>query len=156
MNKKFLPSLLLVICLLVLLTAFTKLGSTFKYQPVLQQSDYHTVEIGGQDVSVSLATKSSEWERGLSGTLPLTENTGMLFIFPAPDYYKFWMKEMTYPIDIVWINANKQIVFMKEHATPESYPELFSPREKALYVLEVPDGFVSLHGVEVADTVIFK
>jgi uncharacterized membrane protein (UPF0127 family) len=65
---------------------------------------------------------------------------GMLFIFPTPDQYAFWMKEMNFPIDILWVSTENKVVYIKENATPESYPELFSPEEDASVVLEVPSG----------------
>src|SRR5882672_5260542 len=44
---------------------------------------------------------------GLSGHSPLAADEGMLFIFPAPGEYGFWMKDMLFPLDLVWIAADK-------------------------------------------------
>ncbi len=85
--------------------------------------------------------------RGLSGHAPLLDNTGMWFEFDTPKRASIWMKEMLFPLDILWFDENLQLVYMKENATPESYPETFMPSSPALYVLEVQAGFVKKYGV---------
>jgi uncharacterized membrane protein (UPF0127 family) len=100
------------------------------------------VVIGGREVSVRLAETKEERIRGLSGSNRLPKNTGMLFILDAPGTYGFWMKDMRYPIDIIWINEAFSVVSFAENASPEDYPRVYSPESDALYVLEVPAGFV--------------
>ena len=95
-------------------------------------------------------------EQGLSGTPSLPQGQAMLFVFQKPDYYDFWMKDMNYPIDMIWLNDAKQVVFVKEHASPDSYPDLFKPETKALYVIEVPDGFVSANSIQQGDQAQFE
>ena len=53
------------------------------------------------------------------------------------------MKDMNYPIDIVWLDKDKKIVYIVKNAPPESYPyETFVPKQDARYVLELPAGTV--------------
>jgi uncharacterized membrane protein (UPF0127 family) len=112
-----------------------------------------TVRIGGVTIAVTLAQTPQEQEQGLSGTAPLTPNTGMLFVFPKPARYSFWMKDMNYPIDIVWIGEDKKIVHFVANAKPESYPNTFTSEAEALYVLEVPSGFIQENHVSIGDKV---
>lgn len=86
---------------------------------------------------------------GLSDRPILAENSGLFFIFPYSDTHGIWMKEMNFPIDIIWLDENYQIVAVKENAAPDSYPEVFKPTTPALYVLEVPAGFVQKHKISV-------
>ena len=62
----------------------------------------------------------------------------MLFIFERSGRYGFWMKEMRFAIDIVWIGEDLRIVHIAADVTPETYPEVFKPPEAARYVLEMP------------------
>jgi uncharacterized membrane protein (UPF0127 family) len=89
---------------------------------------------------------------GLSGRASLAEGKGMLFVFEKPDTYGFWMKDMNFPIDMIFIGEDKKVVTVVAHASPESYkknpPEVFYPAKPVLFVLEVPAGFAKEHGVE--------
>ena len=66
----------------------------------------------------------------------------MLFIFPTPAPRAFWMKDMRFALDIIWIGSDLRVVDITENALPESYPATFSPRAPAQFVLEVPAGLV--------------
>ena len=79
----------------------------------------------------------------------------MLFIFNSADNYGFWMKDMIFPIDIIWIGENKKIVYIEKNVLPESYPKNFSPNVKAMYVLEVLSGFSEKHNIKIGDEVFF-
>lgn len=79
-------------------------------------------------------------EKGLGGRFRLAKNHGMLFIFEHADAYCFWMKDMHFPLDILWFNDNYQLVYSQVNVSPGSYPELFCPAANALYVLEVNAG----------------
>ena len=66
----------------------------------------------------------------------------MLFVFPDNDQHGIWMKDMKFPIDIIWISENYNIVHVKKDATPESYPTVFKNSKPARYVLELPAGSI--------------
>lgn len=106
-------------------------------------------------IPVSTAFTRAEQTRGLSGREYLPENEGLLFIFSKPDLYGFWMKEMKFPIDIVWINENSEVVYIARAVQPSSFPEIFKPNEKSLYVLEVNAGFTAQHAINVGDRATF-
>lgn len=112
-----------------------------------------TVSVYGKDIRVYLADDPRVRTRGLSNKTSLPEDEGMLFIFEESDTYSFWMKDMNFPIDMVWIDENKKVVFIKENATPESYPTLFTPTKSALYVLEVNAGYARELGLTVGTRV---
>lgn len=107
------------------------------------------------ELKVEIANTQSKRELGLSGHSLLKENEGMLFIFDTEGYYPFWMKDMLFSIDIIWLDVNKKIVYIKENAKPESFPESFGREQKAKYVLEVLAGFSKKHKLKIGDTVEF-
>lgn len=105
------------------------------------------VIVGGTVVPVEIADTPELQAQGLSGRESLPPGSGMLFVFAQEDRWGFWMKDMLFAIDIVWINARGEVVHMLEHVQPASYPEIFEPPAPALFVLEVPAGFAAEHGI---------
>lgn len=122
------------------------------YAPEPESFDYPlpTTEltINNIELTVEIAEKPEDKATGLSGRERLGEDHGMLFVFTRPDIYSFWMKDMKFPIDIIWIGDGKQIVDIHESVSPETYPESFRPKAPAQYVLEVEAGFIEEHGIK--------
>lgn len=81
-------------------------------------------------------------EHGLSGRKYLAKNSGMLFVFPKEDYYAFWMKDMLFPIDIIWMDKNYKVVYIKKNVQPCTLLHCvqYIPDKPAQYVLEVLPG----------------
>ncbi len=111
------------------------------------------VIIGTTTIPVELARTSVAQERGLSGRTSLATGTGMFFFFDRPNYYGFWMKEMNFPIDMVWISATGTITHIVANAATSSYPQVFIPRQPSLYVLEVNAGTAKQNGWRVGTAV---
>jgi uncharacterized membrane protein (UPF0127 family) len=103
-------------------------------------------------LSVTVADEPHEWRQGLSGTRQLENQTGMLFVFAEEDRYGMWMKDMNYPIDILWIDNNFSVVHIEENVAPETYPKVFSSPELARFVLEVPAFTAETFKLEVGDS----
>ncbi|MBP7804931.1 MAG: DUF192 domain-containing protein [Candidatus Pacebacteria bacterium] len=115
----------------------------------------HTVLVGETEVQAAFATIPEETERGLSNSVPLQPNEGMLFVFDEPGRTPFWMKDMNYSIDIIWIDENKKVIDITRDLSPSSFPNVYPPKEPALYALEVPAGFAAAHDVIVGTDVSF-
>jgi uncharacterized membrane protein (UPF0127 family) len=116
----------------------TKAGTAIAHP---QNQTWGKFTAGSTTLDVEIATTPAARERGLSGrTTPLLDTRGILFIFDHPDTYTFWMPDMHFAIDIIWIGADGTIVDIKKNATPESYPSAFKPSAPAVYVLEVGTG----------------
>ena len=90
---------------------------------------------------------------GLSVVDTLDEDQAMLFVFDESGVYPFWMRDMKFNIDIMWLNENKEVVFIKERALVEDYPDSYNPGVQAMYVLEVVEGFVEKYGIELGTQV---
>ena len=116
-----------------------------------------SVRIGDTDIAVELATTSIAIERGLSGRNALHPERGMLFVFPEPDRYRFWMPDMHFPIDIIWIEGGK-VIAIDADVSPDFDPadtRFYLPPRPVRYVLEVNAGFVKRKRVAVGDAVAF-
>lgn len=111
----------------------------------------HRIELNGETIRVSVADTDAARERGLGGSAGLEPDEGMLFVFFDDAVRAFWMKDMRFSIDILWLAADGTILYIKEEASPESYPAVFAPQVAARYVLELPAGYARKHGVRVGD-----
>lgn len=114
------------------------------------------ISIGGQIVFARVADDEDSRRKGLSGSSPLGEKEGMLFIFDTPSRWGMWMREMKYSLDIIWMDGEKRIVYIAENVSPDTYPKAFLPDKDALYVLELPAGFVDKHNVSLGNVVGFS
>jgi uncharacterized membrane protein (UPF0127 family) len=101
--------------------------------------------------NVQVAGTEPERVQGLSGKACIPKDSGMLFVFDNPSAYGIWMKDMKFPIDIVWLGADKRIMHIEKNAEPSSYPKVFTPITPALYVLEVKDGHADKLGLKLGD-----
>lgn len=116
-----------------------------------------TVHFGDTAIAATVARSSQARERGLSGSKNLAEGTGMLFVFDKEDHWGIWMKDMKYPIDIIWLNNKKEVVYIVHRASPESYPKKsFKPKSVARYVLEVPAGSAKKHSIDIGNKAEFE
>lgn len=109
--------------------------------PALPLSYDAILSNGYVNIPVTIASTSLEQEKGLSGSENLPPDAGKLFIFNTPGKYGFWMKDMSYGLDIVWIDRDFRIVGITKGVKPESYPEVFYPPQEVQYVLEVNADF---------------
>lgn len=111
------------------------------------------VEINNYTLNIEIARTPKELERGLSGRENLAENQGMLFVFNKSDRHAIWMKDMKFPIDIIWVGEDLKIVDILANITPDTFPQTFLPRTPALYVLEVNAGWTAQHNIVVGASV---
>ncbi len=88
------------------------------------------------------------------GREKLEDKRGMLFIFPVEGQHGFWMKNMRFPLDIIWINREDMIVDIKEDVPvcKDICLPLY-PQKPALYVLEVKAGFSRKQRLRIGESV---
>ncbi len=113
------------------------------------------VQVGNTKIPVEIVTSQSELTKGLSGRISLDSNSGMLFILPQKGIYSFWMKDMLFPIDIIWIADNKIIAIDNSIPLEPNGTNLktYSPPETVDYVLELNAGFAIKHNFKKGDAI---
>lgn len=123
------------------------------------------VIVGGATFHVELAITQEQRTQGLSGRAGLAPRAGMLFVFDEEGRYSFWMKEMRFPLDLVWIGPSTEgcTVVDITHKAPPPAPgqdlaelPLYTPVAPARYVLEVNGGETEAVGIRVGDRVEFR
>ena len=114
------------------------------------------VHLGNAVISTTIADTPVLRTQGLSDTASLPAGQGMLFVFQNDDTWRFWMKDMRYNLDIIWLDADKKVVTIAPDVPPSSYPQtVFSPSRAARYALEVNAGVAAKSNVTVGEKATF-
>lgn len=102
-------------------------------------------------VDVTVAATQATREKGLSGREGLGPEEGMYFVFDRPDTYAFWMKDMRFPIDILWIRDGAIADITTDVPVPVPGQELpvYFPKIPVDRVLEVRAGYAKEHGLRI-------
>ena len=128
------------------------------YYGFVGQSKKNTVEINNILFNIDLAVSADDLERGLSGRKEIANDQAMLFIFSDKSQRSFWMKDMNFNIDLLWIDGNKIVAYEKNMLAPEDDTPLDNlakyispqPIDK---VLEIKSGLVDSLSIKIGDTI---
>lgn len=112
----------------------------------------HTRDGQSVRVYVELALTPEQQERGLMYRQSLAKDAGMLFVFSESDVHSFWMKNTPLPLDMLFIDAEREIVGIVEHAVPFTTTNR-TVGKPSRYVLEVNAGFAGEHNMKSGDRV---
>jgi uncharacterized protein len=155
--KKIIPpwfSFLFLFLMLLSSVAYKEIENILAQEQ--KQNQTALVTVGGVNLITSLSTTPDAQSKGLAIRDSLNENEGMLFIFETPQKYSFWMKDMKFPIDIIWINQDGKIVHIEKDLPPCVFllpcPS-YAPKDDSLYVLEVVSNFTNKFNINVGDPV---
>lgn len=136
------------IMVVVLAVAIAFMVSTFR--PTV------SVEIGDGVFNLVIAKDEPSRVTGLSGVEKLNPTEGLLMAFASDDTWEIWMKDMKFPLDIIWIDSKKEIVYIVKNADPAlSTSKIFRPTTDARYVIELPAGSVKDYNINVGDALVF-
>jgi len=114
------------------------------------------VSINNETFKVEVADSDKEQQIGLSEKRKLNENQGMLFVFKKADYYSFWMKNMKFPIDIIYINGNRVITVVSNAPIPADANgnlEVYQPKGQSDKVLEINAGLAEKYNIKEGSTI---
>ncbi len=128
--------------LIILLVAFLMFIYLLPKTPI--------AEINGHIFSLYLAKTSEEQSVGLAKYNKINQNQGMLFLFQRADNYSFWMKDMQFPIDIIFIENNKVVdVFQNVPVSPNDNLPVYTTKTKADKVLEINSGLAKKYNIKI-------
>lgn len=113
------------------------------------------VRVNGKAFDVEVPRNSDAFAKGLAGRPCITDSEGMLFKFTQPGRYPFWMKDMKFPIDIIWIDPNHRVAAIEVDEKPSSYPDKFVNQNPAQYVLEIKANLSKQLNIEIGTPVTF-
>lgn len=112
----------------------------------------------GTVIKAELALTPNQQTKGLMGRENLKENEGMLFVFPYQAIQTFWMKNMKFSIDIIWINMSGMVIGIEKNVPPcKAEPcEVYVSPGPVKYVLEVKAGKAKKEGLKIGDILQIK
>ncbi len=108
------------------------------------------ITVNDQILIADISATAEQRIKGLSVRDALAENEAMLFVFDAEGEHKFWMKDMKFPIDIIWISSDKIVVDIEQNLQPCDLGLLcatYEPEGDSLYVLETVGGFAGKYRI---------
>jgi len=132
-------------------------GLSFSYKIYSMFWKTAMIRIGGQEVKVLIADTVERRFKGWSGRKDMGKYNGMLFVFSKQSRYSMVMRDMRFPLDIVWV-VDGQIADIAPNVQPEPGREeseltVYSSRLPANVVIELPAGFASEYGLKIGDVV---
>lgn len=143
--------------IIILIVSANLLSIFFIFFANKSVSSGQKVIIGKKIIAVDIADTLEKRAQGLSGRQSLAADYGMLFIFPNLNIPSFWMKDMNFPLDIIWLQDQVVVDLTKNLEIPSKagIPSI-KPIVPVNYVLEVQAGFISDNNVKVGDQVIYQ
>lgn len=119
---------------------------------ISKSRDYSRVCFKEKCFSVEIAKTYEQGSRGLMFRDKLDSGSGMLFIFPDDRIQGFWMKDTLIPLDIIWINSSREVVYIAQNVQPcKETCETIEPSAEARYALEINAGLSEEFGLKVGD-----
>lgn len=149
--------IILLFGLLILVGLGIAFAQKYPVETLFKQT---TAVVNNSTFKLILAKSQKEKEVGLSEKKSLEQNAGMLFVFEKPDFYSFWMKNMKFPIDIIFIKDNK-IITVYQNAKPPINNEnnsltIYKPEEPVDKVLEINSGLSEKNNIKKGDEIKFQ
>jgi uncharacterized membrane protein (UPF0127 family) len=124
-----------------------------KDQPISDEGTVWIKRTSGEELArftVEVADTDEKREAGLMGRRKLNANEGMFFVMEEEEIHSFWMVDTYLSLDIIFINAAGEIVFIAKELDPE-LQEPVNSKAPSLYALEVLGGRSEALGLRVGD-----
>lgn len=111
------------------------------------------VSIGDYVFYAEVVSSGEKLQKGLGGRENLCENCAMLFKFPQLEKYSFWMKDMQFPLDIIWLR-NREVVHIEKNVSKD-FSGILAPQTEADQVVELNAGVVDKAEIKEGEIVSF-
>lgn len=151
MKKLIFVTIILLIS--IFLVVKTQNGGALNF---LQTTSKPQVTIDGHTFKVEVAKTDQDKQVGLTKYNSLDQDSGMYFPFGQEGVYPFWMKNMKFPIDIVFIDKGK-IIYIEKNAPAANDSTnpipTYAPQQPSDSVLEIYSGLSDKYGFKTGDSV---
>ena len=120
----------------------------------------HRAVINGRAFNLEVARDATSRGRGLGGRDALADDWSMLFVFPQEGFHRFWMKDVSFALDLIYVTGDGAIVDVQTMAPEPGVPDvdltLYMPSVEALLAIEIGGGLARRHGIEPGTVVRFE
>ena len=145
----------LTILVLTIAVLMGIVGLIFKKQTP-PPADLYSLIVGDAQIKVELAESQGARAQGLGGRKSLPQDQGMFFIFEKSEAHPFWMRDMQFPLDIIWLDENYKVVYIEKNIDPATYPKSFGPDVPTQYVLEINAGWAEKNKINAGSQAVFS
>ena len=154
----------LLVSLLIIFLIYTKIyngknivinNDNRIYETICGKYNKGEMKIHSESIFVDIADNNCKRELGLSRKNTLGEDEGMFFTFEKTGNYEFWMKDMNFPIDVLWVDEDFNIVGIENSLATSTYPNIFGGNYFSKYVLELSAGNSQKNKIKVGDKIVF-
>lgn len=152
------------IVVLFLISIFSAILLFFTYNFIFKVSlndEKLSLNIGSKNYLLDVARTDEEKSKGLAKFDKIKDNEGMIFIFDKPGRYSFYMKDMKFNIDIIYLNEDQKVVDIfknaqfKDYKNPYDY-EVYKPNYNSKFVIELKAGEIDNSGIKLGDKIDFS
>ena len=116
--------------------------------------------INGRAFNLEVASDAASRTLGLGGRPALADDSGMLFVFPREGFHSFWMKDVSFPLDLLYIARDGTIMDIQrmepEPGVPNADLTIYEPPVEVLLAIEINAGLAQRHGIEAGMAVSFE
>ena len=146
--------------IILALTAIALTGCGEKPSSSIRDITTRTVTFpDGTKIRAEMAIDEVDLRRGLQYRDSLAEDAGMLFVYGKPGFYRYWMHEVKFPIDILWLDQNHRIVQLIHKVPPCAGPAetcpVYGGDFSSIFVLELNSGTALKHNLKPGMTLEF-
>ncbi len=132
-------------------------GGSFNFPIGNQSMKKSEVMLGNTIFQVEVADNAQTRAKGLGGRDNLASGSGMLFVFPKSDQYGFWMKNMRFSLDMIFVQKDKIVDIIKNvpppaAGTPDNKLAVYKSKLPADQVVELNAGDVDKYGIKIGDS----
>lgn len=107
------------------------------------------------NIIAEVASTPEERQIGLMFRETLEFDRGMIFVFPTSMERQFWMKDTLIPLDIIFVNGNKEIIKIHKNAIPNNTELRYPSEGPTKYAIEVNGGWTDFYDIREGDKVAF-
>jgi uncharacterized membrane protein (UPF0127 family) len=116
------------------------------------------LQIGDKNYEIFLTENEEDMKKGLSAFEDIKDSQGMLFEFEIEDFHSFWMKDMKFDIDMIFLDKEMKVVHIFENVRKDTYKnqndyKIFIPKLKSKYVIEIKSGEVKKNKLKLGDII---
>lgn len=128
----------------------------FTIKPELKKQKQYSISINNEELKIEVLIDQKQKNQGLAGRKNVKRNEGALIVNEREGYFGDVIRNMKFPVDLIWIDSNHKIIDIKTDIKPTWRPRKYVPQKRSRYFLEVPSGFIREFKIKERDEVNFS
>ncbi len=115
------------------------------------------LRLGDGIFKTTIVSNDVDRTKGLSGIKEIAIDQAILMAFPTESEWGVNMNNTTIPIDIVWLDKSKKVIFIVKNVSPKDSKGItYTPKTPAKYIVQLPFGTVDSKAIKINSVAIFQ